>query len=63
MTTHRPALCLWGEKCELFRACAHSIDDDQPRFCPTYKGPYCGHFTPKAEYVDNPPPSGEGNSH
>jgi len=43
----RPAFCLWREECDLFKACAHSVDLDQPRFCPTYRGPYCGRFTAK----------------
>jgi hypothetical protein len=47
MIDQHPAFCLWGEKCGLFKACAHSIDVDQTRFCPTYRGPYCGHFIPR----------------
>lgn len=42
-------LCLWGERCGLFKACAHSVERSvyQRRFCPTYRGPYCGYFVPK----------------
>jgi hypothetical protein len=44
---HRPAFCLWREECSLFKACAHSDDSGTVSFCPTYKGPWCGHFIAK----------------
>ena len=62
MTDHRAAFCLWGEKCRLFKACQHSVDEDQARFCPTHQGPYCGRFIPKQDQVDTPSSSGEGKS-